>query len=202
MQKEVQILRQVIILMPKDIIMLQVVTLHTQRDCILNQKCLRSFRGVFYNSKRKFSLATQRVVYTTASGSGSHAEGIIQQQAESGSHAEGVSYNCKWFSYKNNGTNSHTEGWIGFSQQQAKNGSHAEGFNTVATEQYQHVEGLYNIVDTSGKLIHIIGNGSPGSRSNAFTVDVNGKIALFNFKCFGLNTAPSKVQQIQERWEK
>ena len=106
---------------------------------------------------------------TTASGSGSHAEGFYTTASGSGSHTEG--------------DNTTASG----------NGSHAEGFYTVATETYQHVEGLYNIVDTSGNLIHIIGNGGPGSRSNAFTVDVNGKIACSTLSVFGLNTAPASA---------
>ena len=121
--------------------------------------------------------------YTTASGSGSHAEGESTTASGNGSHAEGYSTTAS-------GTNSHTEG---DNTTASGSGSHAEGFYTVATETHQHVEGRYNIVDTSGNLIHIIGNGGPGSRSNAFTVDVNGKIACSTLSVFGLNTAPASA---------
>ena len=121
--------------------------------------------------------------YTTASGNGSHAEGDYTTASENDSHAEGVYTTAS-------GSGSHAEG---FNTTASGIGSHAEGFYTVATENYQHVEGLYNIVDTSGNLIHIIGNGSYGSRSNAFTVDVNGKIACSTLSVFGLNTAPASA---------
>ena len=120
---------------------------------------------------------------TTASGGGSHAEGLYTTASGNGSHVEG-------FYTTASGIGSHAEG---DNTTASGSSSHAEGFYTVATETYQHVEGRYNIVDTSGNLIHIIGNGSPGSRSNAFTVDVNGKIACSTLSVFGLNTAPASA---------
>ena len=145
-------------------------------------------KKVYAHSEGYFTTASGSTAHsegqsTTASGTNSHAEGYSTTASGTNSHAEGYSTTAS-------GTNSHAEGIYTTA---SGSGSHAEGFNTVATEHYQHVEGLYNIVDTSGKLIHIIGNGSPGSSSNAFTVDVNGKIACSTLSVFGLNTAPASA---------
>ena len=147
----------------------------------------------------------------TATGNYSHAEGYNSVASSDASHAEGWYTKSKSFyahsegkSTTASGIGSHTEGENttasgngshaeGDNTTASGNGSHAEGFYTVATRNYQHVEGFYNIVDTSGNLIHIIGNGSPDSRSNAFTVDVNGKIACSTLSVFGLNTAPASA---------
>ena len=51
--------------------------------------------------------------------------------------------------------------------------THAEGMNTVANGRYQHVQGKYNIADTTS--LDIIGNGTTNdNRSNAYTLDTNG----------------------------
>lgn len=50
--------------------------------------------------------------------------------------------------------------------------SHAEGWNTIAGADYQHVQGKFNIPDTTSA--HIVGNGSYGFESNAYTLDWNG----------------------------
>lgn len=53
--------------------------------------------------------------------------------------------------------------------------SHAEGMGTIAGSSYQHVQGLYNIEDTEGVYMHIVGNGGGSSlRSNAHTLDKDG----------------------------
>ena len=53
--------------------------------------------------------------------------------------------------------------------------SHSEGQGSVAFGNSQHVQGKYNIVDSSNKYSHIVGNGSLHSaRSNAHTLDWNG----------------------------
>lgn len=45
--------------------------------------------------------------------------------------------------------------------------------NTVANGRYQHVQGKYNIADTTS--LDIIGNGTTNNnRSNAYTLDTNG----------------------------
>ena len=53
-------------------------------------------------------------------------------------------------------------------------GSHAEGYGTVATADYQHVQGRYNIEDTNEDFAHIVGNGDSTRRSNAHTLDWDG----------------------------
>ena len=102
----------------------------------------------------------------TASGTNSHAEGSLQQQAElilmqgnlqkasnTYAHAEGVSTTAS-----------------------GDLGAHAEGYGTIAKCNSSHVEGKYNIADT-GNYAHIIGNGtSDTARSNAFTVDWSGNV--------------------------
>ena len=53
--------------------------------------------------------------------------------------------------------------------------SFAEGYNTISAGSAQHVEGKYNIKDTSSTYAHIVGNGiSDTARSNAYTLDWNG----------------------------
>ena len=55
------------------------------------------------------------------------------------------------------------------------NYSHSEGQGSVAFGNSQHVQGKYNIVDSSNKYSHIVGNGSSHSaRSNAHTLDWKG----------------------------
>ena len=76
------------------------------------------------------------------------------------------------------GTNSHAEN-VSVAR---GNYSHSEGLQTIAKNKSQHVEGEYNIEDTStsssanrGKYLHIAGNGtSETARSNAYTLDWNG----------------------------
>ena len=56
-----------------------------------------------------------------------------------------------------------------------RDGSHAEGYRTIASGQYQHVQGKNNIEDTESKYAHIVGNGSSMyKKSNAHTLDWNG----------------------------
>ena len=52
--------------------------------------------------------------------------------------------------------------------------SHAEGFNTIASGYYQHVQGSRNIEDTENKYLHIVGNSTSSTHSNAHTLDWNG----------------------------
>ena len=52
--------------------------------------------------------------------------------------------------------------------------SHAEGQGTIASGLVQHVQGKYNVQDTEGKYLHIVGNGTQDTRSNAHTIDKNG----------------------------
>ena len=54
--------------------------------------------------------------------------------------------------------------------------SHAEGRHTKACSSYQHVQGKYNIEDSSNTYAHIVGNGddSDNALSNAHTLDWSG----------------------------
>ena len=101
---------------------------------------------------------------TTASGSISHAEGYSTTSSGNYSHAEGNATTAS-------GYNSHAEG-----HETTAHGenSHAEGHGTTAHGGNQHVEGKYNIEDTKGKYVHIVGNGDSYTRSNAHTLDWNG----------------------------
>lgn len=50
--------------------------------------------------------------------------------------------------------------------------SHSEGYNTIATGDYQHVQGKWNEIDKENKYADIVGNGSSkNNRSNAYTLD-------------------------------
>lgn len=54
-------------------------------------------------------------------------------------------------------------------------GSYAEGFDTVASSDYQHVQGKYNIEDVDDIYAHIVGNGNADDeRSNAHTLTWEG----------------------------
>ena len=91
---------------------------------------------------------------TTASGYASHAEGYVTTASgQYGSHAEGSSTTAS--------------GEV----------SHAEGSGTKAASANQHVQGKFNIEDSSNTYADIIGNGTGNAntkRSNAATVDWSG----------------------------
>ena len=55
--------------------------------------------------------------------------------------------------------------------------THVEGYGCIATSEYQHVQGIHNKLSTH---IFVIGNGTDGNRSNAFSVDNYGKIYVNN----------------------
>ena len=76
------------------------------------------------------------------------------------------------------GLYSHAEGY----ETKAKgNYSHTEGSRTISTSDCQHVQGMYNVEDTENKYAFIIGNGNFNDRrSNAFSVDWDGKIYVNN----------------------
>lgn len=114
--------------------------------------------------------------YTQATKDGAHAEGHSNYENQKntasgrGSHAEGIDGTVA------SGTGAHAEGRTTTASGRA---SHAEGYGTVATEENQHVQGKFNYLDTknkSGAYAHIIGNGAgETSRSNAHTIDWDGK---------------------------
>ena len=56
--------------------------------------------------------------------------------------------------------------------------SHAEGMGTIANAQAQHVQGKYNVADTTQAFI--IGGGTSSARSNIFTLDWNGNAWVKN----------------------
>ena len=59
--------------------------------------------------------------------------------------------------------------------------SQAFGRATKAAGDYQHVSGKFNVVDTDGDYALIVGNGTADdARSNAFAIDWNGNLVLFN----------------------
>ena len=118
---------------------------------------------------------------TLASGKASHAEGYGTQAPGIGSHAEGrntVSSGLYSHAEGNgsiaSGSNSHAEGDNTIA---LGNFSHTEGFGTIASGSYQHVSGQYNTHGDSTSLF-IVGNGTTGSRSDAFKVRQSGSIVL------------------------
>lgn len=52
--------------------------------------------------------------------------------------------------------------------------SFAAGQNTTAVGNYSFVTGRNNVIDDSGKYLHIVGKGMGSERSNAYTLDWNG----------------------------
>ncbi|HAU88345.1 MAG TPA: hypothetical protein DCW90_23580 [Lachnospiraceae bacterium] len=136
---------------------------------------------------------------TEASGEYSHAEGSVTKASENASHAEGAYTEASsWQSHAEgygtkatapyshaegkhtiaSGFHSHAEGEHTIA---SGGGTHAEGSYTKASGSYQHVQGKYNIEDIYNKYAFIIGNGtSDTARSNAFSVDWNGKIYVNN----------------------
>lgn len=81
----------------------------------------------------------------------SHAEGDSSIATGLGAHAEG------------------RESWA------IKEGTHAEGYGTLAASNYQHVQGKFNLKDTAGDYVHIVGNGTSDSdRSNIHTLTWSG----------------------------
>ena len=110
-----------------------------------------------------------------ASGDGAHAEGYADEvdifASGTGSHAEGNGTNAV-------GDYAHAEGMITEANGEA---SHSEGKGTIARGDYQHVSGKYNIEDEQGDYALIVGNGTAdNARSNAFAIDWNGNLVLFN----------------------
>ena len=137
---------------------------------------------------------------TTASGRyGSHAEGDGTVASSDSSHAEGYHTTASgWYSHAegfyttaSGNYGSHAEG---YSTVASGKGSHASGQATYATRDYQTVIGRYNSVTTStdsegntvydaGNYVFVIGNGDTSTRSNALTVDWNGKVNNVDLYC-------------------
>ena len=129
---------------------------------------------------------------TTASANSSHAEGYHSTASATSSHAEGWAVTAS-------GQYSHAEG--GFAEAR-NNYSHAEGYHTTASGDSSHAEGYYTTAlmnqhaqghynntttatpnstsGTSDGTAFVIGNGSSGSKSNAFRVTGKGVIYATN----------------------
>lgn len=102
---------------------------------------------------------------TTASGKYSYANGWKNVASGDYSQAEGLNTTAS-------GYNSHSEGRDTIASGDT---AHTEGSGTIASCNNQHTEGSYNIEDTEGKYLHIVGNGtSDNDRSNAHTLDRQG----------------------------
>lgn len=105
----------------------------------------------------------------TASGVNSHAEGSGATASGRYSHSEGSSTTA------------------------SGEGSHAEGQGTIAARDYQHVSGKYNIEDTNGEYLVIVGNGTDDtSRSNAVAIKNDGSLVLAG----GVTFTPSDLQAL------
>lgn len=134
-----------------------------------------------YNTEASATYAHAEGGSTKAAGEASHSEGVNCQANGNNSHAEGNSSiaggkqsHAEGTMSEALGNNSHAEGNRAKTYEGAA-ASHAEGNFTVAGSAVQHVQGQYNIIDTKGKYLHIIGNGtSETNRKNAMTVDWKG----------------------------
>jgi len=134
-----------------------------------------------YKTTARYSYAHAEGANTTAKDYATHAEGQNTTAFGYGAHSEGQNTTADFESahaegkgtYAGYGSGAHAEG----AGTTAKGiASHAEGKGTIAREG-SHVEGSYNIEDTSDEYAHIIGNGtSDDDRSNALTVDWDGTI--------------------------
>ena len=181
-------------LMPKDLEILNSISFNRIGDIGIGSAAI----GYRNTASNDFTFAMG--IQTTASAPGAHAEGGLTVANASYSHAEG-------FKSASTGEYSHVEGIVCESSGQ---GSHAEGYYTVASgqrshsegcfteaaSQYQHVQGKYNVVDSNGVYVHIVGNGTgKNNRHNAHTLDWQGN-AWFAGEVQGTNlpyTVSSKI---------
>lgn len=129
---------------------------------------------------------------TVASGHSCHSEGYHTVASGDHCHSEG------FYTTASGNYGSHAEG---YSTVASGKGSHASGHATYATRDYQTAIGKYNSVTTStdaegntvydaGDYAFVIGNGDTSTRSNALTIDWNGKIEsefVFNGIASGRN---------------
>ncbi len=108
---------------------------------------------------------------TIASGYSSHAEGNYSEASGENSHAEGSSTIAS-------GDNSHAEG---NNTTASGDNSHASGVGTKAARNSQFVCGKFNVESQTDDYAFIVGNGtSVSNMSNAFAIDWNGNLVLFN----------------------
>lgn len=130
---------------------------------------------------------------TLASGHASHSEGSSTIASGNSSHAEGNGSTASGGSSHSEGDNTSAQGWC--SHTEGKNtiasesathaeglyteakglASHSEGMGTKAYSTSQHAQGKYNVIDSNGAYLHIVGNGTSDSdRSNAHTIAKSG----------------------------
>jgi len=127
-------------------------------------------RGFYSSSQGKNNVSTGEAShtegFTTKSiGEYSHAEGKETKTVGDISHAEGVETIT-------NGIGSHAEGYGSIANGEY---SHAEGYKTIAGSEGQSVRGRYNVQDTAGQYLDIVGCGTGEvDRSNAYTLDKQG----------------------------
>lgn len=118
---------------------------------------------------------------TVASGFASHAEGYEVVSSGFASHAEGISTASGDCSHAEGGAiasgkESHAEG----ASEASGELSHSNGDRTIAAGYAQTAIGKYNIEDSEGTYLFIVGNGTGDrARSNAFVVDKDGNIIGF-----------------------
>lgn len=123
---------------------------------------------------------------TIASGLASHAEGGSTIASGSGSHAQGSSS-------KAIGESSHAQGNVTIAN---GNSSHAQNFQTIASSDYQTAIGKYNIEDSNNIYSLIIGNGDNNARSNALTIDWNGKTSFGSSETVVINPVNTSADHI------
>lgn len=152
----------------------------SNNDNLLNGSADGSFRTINSSSEdSSYIIGVSAAAIgseTKASGTSAFAEGIKTEAIGRAAHAEGGATQAKG-EY-----------------------SHAEGHATIAAGESQHAEGQYNIEDTAGDYLHIAGNGSATTPSNAYTLDWNGN-AWFQGNVFvgGTNqNTDSKLLSTQE----
>lgn len=103
----------------------------------------------------------------TTAGYAAHSEGN-NTYASSYSHAEGFGSRVE---VSGDGYGAHAEGR---STKVSAVGAHAEGFGTKASAPYQHVQGQFNVEDTQGQYVHIVGWGTDSVPKNIHTLTTDG----------------------------
>ena len=118
---------------------------------------------------------------TTATGDWSHAEGESTTSIGVSSHAEGLSTVAQGNWSHAEGKNTTAQGIVSHAEGESTialgSYSHAEGYFTIASGSYQHVSGKYNTQGDTTSLF-IVGNGTEGSRADAFKVTHSSSIVI------------------------
>lgn len=110
---------------------------------------------------------------TIANNNYAHSEGYSTGAVGIASHAEGTLTKAR-------GHYSHAEGYDTVASGEA---SHSSGHGTIAASSSQFAIGDYNISDSNDTYPLIVGNGtSDTSRSNALTIDWNGRIQCGDYQ--------------------